>query len=73
MAQRVKCLCLQCGSPGFYSLGWEDPLVEEMATHSNTLAWKIPLMGKPDAGYNPWVAKSRTQLSDFTFTFQEEE
>jgi len=24
------------------SLGWEDPLEEEMATHSSTLAWKIP-------------------------------
>ena len=24
------------------SLGWEDPLVEEMATHSSILAWKIP-------------------------------
>ena len=24
------------------SLGWEDPLDEEMATHSSTLAWKIP-------------------------------
>ena len=24
------------------SLGWEDPLEEEMATHSNILAWKIP-------------------------------
>ena len=24
------------------SLGWEDPLEKEMATHSNTLAWKIP-------------------------------
>ena len=23
-------------------LGWEDPLEKEMATHSNTLAWKIP-------------------------------
>ena len=22
------------------SLGWEDPLEEEMATHSSTLAWK---------------------------------
>ena len=27
---------------GFLSLGWEDPLEEEMATHSNILAWKIP-------------------------------
>ena len=26
------------------SLGWEDPLEEEMATHSSTLAWKIPWM-----------------------------
>ena len=24
------------------SLGWEDPLEEEMAIHSSTLAWKIP-------------------------------
>ena len=24
------------------SLGWEDPLKKEMATHSSVLAWKIP-------------------------------
>ena len=24
------------------SLGWEDPLEEEMATHSSMLAWRIP-------------------------------
>ena len=24
------------------SLGWEDPLDESMATHSNILAWRIP-------------------------------
>ena len=24
------------------SLGWEDPLEKEMATHSNILAWQIP-------------------------------
>ena len=24
------------------SLGWQDPLEEEMATHSSVLAWKIP-------------------------------
>ena len=29
------------------SLGWEDPLEKEMATHSNTLAWKIPWMEEP--------------------------
>ena len=25
-----------------WSLGWEDPLEKEMATHSSSLAWKIP-------------------------------
>ena len=30
------------------SLGWEDLLEEEMATHSSILAWKIPLTEKPD-------------------------
>ena len=25
------------------SLGWEDPLKEDMATHSNILAWRIPM------------------------------
>ena len=28
------------------SLGWEDPLEEEMATHSSILAWKIPWAGE---------------------------
>ena len=47
------------------SLGWEDPLEEEMATHSSILAWKNPM----DRG--AWwatvygVAKSQTQLSDW--------
>ena len=29
------------------SLGWEDPLEEEMAPYSSTLSWKIPWTGKP--------------------------
>ena len=29
------------------SLGWEDPLEEEMATHSSILAWKIPRTEEP--------------------------
>ena len=29
------------------SLGWEDPLKEEMATHSSILAWKIPWTEEP--------------------------
>jgi len=30
------------------SLGQEDPLEKEIATHSSTLAWKIPWMEEPD-------------------------
>ena len=29
-------------------LAWKDPLEEEMAIHSSTLAWKIPWMEEPD-------------------------
>ena len=43
------------------SLGREDPLEKEMATHSNILAWKIPWTEEPGR-----VAKSWTRLSNFT-------
>ena len=29
------------------SLGWEDPLEKEMATHSSILAWRIPWREEP--------------------------
>ena len=29
------------------SLGWEDPLEKEMATHSSIIAWKIPWTEEP--------------------------
>ena len=29
------------------SLGWEDPLEEEAATHSSILAWRIPWTEEP--------------------------
>ena len=41
-----------------------------MAPHSSTLAWKIPWMEEPGRLQSMGgVAKSRTRLSDFTFTF----
>ena len=46
MAQRVKRLPAMRDTL-VRSLGWEDPLEKEMATHSGTLAWKIPWMEKP--------------------------
>ena len=41
VAQTVKCLSAM-QETRVPSLGWEDPLEKEMATHSSTLAWKIP-------------------------------
>ena len=41
VAQRVKHLPVVWEAT-VQSLGWEDPLEKEMATHSVTLAWKIP-------------------------------
>ena len=48
------------------SLGLEDLLEKEMATHSGTLAWKIPLMEEPHVH---GVTKSQTRLNDFSFSF----
>ena len=42
-------------------LGWEDPLEEDMATHSSVLAWRIPWTEPSLAGYNV-VAQSGTRL-----------
>ena len=51
------------------SLGWEDPLEKGMATHSSSLAWRIPWAEEPE-GYSPWGCKEsdtteRQTLSHF--------
>ena len=48
------------------SLGRENPLEKEMATHSHTLAWKIPWTEKPGR-LQSVGSQSRTLPSDFTF------
>ena len=64
-AQRVKRLpAMQ--KTWVQSLGQEDPLEKEMATHSSTLAWKIPWTEKPGSLQSMGLTKSRTRLSDFT-------
>ena len=40
-----------------------------MASHSSTLAWKIPWMEEPGRLQSTGSAKSQTRLSDFTLTF----
>ena len=51
------------------SLGGEDPLEKEMATHSSILVWKIPWMEEPGRLQSMGSTKSRTWLSDFTLPF----
>ena len=46
MAQRVKNLPAMQETQ-VQSLGWEDPLVKGMATHSSILAWRIPWTKEP--------------------------
>ena len=48
-----------------WSLGWEYPLEEELATHSSILAWRIPWTEEPgrlqflgSQGWTPWVANT---------------
>ena len=67
VAQRLKHL------PGMreiqvQSLGQEDAQEKEMATHSSTLAWRIPWREEPGR-LQSMGSRSRTRLSDFTFTF----
>ena len=47
------------------SVGRENPLEKEMATHSSILAWEIPWKGSL-VGYSPWSHKELDSLSDFT-------
>ena len=46
VAQMVKCVPT-IRETQVQSLGWEDLLEKEMATHSSILAWKIPWMEEP--------------------------
>ena len=43
-----------------WSLGWEDTLEQEIATHSSILAWKIPWTEEEESGR---LAMNRTWLS----------
>ena len=46
VAQRVKHLPVMQKTQ-VQSLGWEDPLEKDMATHSSILAWRIPWIEEP--------------------------
>ena len=66
VAQRLKNV-LAMWETRVQSLGREDPLEREMATHSSFLAWKIPRTEDPGRLHTVHgVAKSRTRLSNIT-------
>ena len=46
-----------------WSLGQEDALQKEMATHSSILAWEIPWTEKPGRLQSMGLQKSRTQYT----------
>ena len=54
------------------SLGQEDPLEKEMATHSSILAWRIPWTEEPGGLYGPRGRKESdtTELLHFTSLFE---
>ena len=47
------------------SLGWEDPLEKEMASHSSILAWT-----EEPVGYSPWDRKESDMTERLRFQFQ---
>ena len=66
MAQKVKPLSTM-RETWVQSLGWEDSLEKEMATHSSTLALKIPWMEELGAGYCPWGCKESGMTEQLHF------
>ena len=47
------------------TLGWEDPLETEMATHSSILAWETPWTEEP-GGLQSGLQSTGSQESDMT-------
>ena len=65
---RIHLLMQETQEPWVRSLGQEDPLEEEMATHSSILAWKIPWAEEPgrlqsvgprESGMTEWPSTCR--------------
>ena len=62
-----KASAFNAGDPWVRSLGQEDPLEKEMASHSSILAWRIPGTEEP-VGYSPWGSKESDTTEWLTYT-----
>ena len=65
MAQRLKRLPAM-RETWVQSLGGEEPLEKEMATHSSILVWEIPGTEEPGGLQSMGLQKSQTRLSNLT-------
>ena len=52
---------------GVWTLGWEDPLEEEITTHCSILSWEIPWTEGLGGSLYMGLQKSRTQLMKLSF------
>ena len=68
----VKCLSTM-RETWVRSLGWEDSLEKEMATHSSTPALKVPWTEELGAGYCPWGCKESGTTERLHFHFFNDE
>ena len=60
----VKNLPANTGKMQIQFLSWEDPMEKKMATHSSTLAWKIPWTEEPGGLQSMGLQKSWAQFTD---------
>ena len=62
--ERILPTVLEMQETWVQSMGGEDPLEEEMATHSSFLAWKISWTEEPDGLQSTGLQKNQTRLSN---------
>ena len=72
VAQRLKRLPVM-QETWVRSLGWEDPLEKELATHSRILVWRIPWMEKPGGLQSTGSRRVTTERLNFHFLSMEVE
>ena len=64
MVKKQKNIHLPVQETWVQSLGRDNPLAKEMATHSSVLAWRIPWREKPGGLQSIGLQKRSTILSD---------
>ena len=69
VTQMVKASAFNEGDPGLILGSGRSPLEKKMATHSGTLAWKIPWTDGRMVGYSPWGCKESTTTEQLHFHF----